>query len=113
MPFINVKTNVSLSDAAESTVKTQLGHAIAALPGKSEAWLMVELEGDRSLWFAGTGEPAAMVSVAVYGGAPEDAYDTLTGRICDILNAALGVEPDRIYVCYTETPAWGWNGSNF
>ena len=113
MPFINVKTNAAISDTAEISIKAQLGQAVTALPGKSEKWLMVGFEPECRLWFQGTDEPAALVEVSVYGGAPDDAYSALTGRICDILNGALGVEAGRIYVKYAETPNWGWNGSNF
>ena len=41
MPFINVKTNIPVSENAQEALKTRLGQAIEAIPGKSEAWLMV------------------------------------------------------------------------
>ena len=44
MPFINVKANIPISDSAEQPWKRQLGQAIEALPGKTEAWLMVNFE---------------------------------------------------------------------
>lgn len=28
-------------------------------------------------------------------------------------NKQLSIDPSRIYVKYSETPNWGWNGSNF
>ena len=39
MPFININTNVSVSKAQETAVKTRLGKAIELIPGKSESWL--------------------------------------------------------------------------
>ena len=60
MPFINVKTNTAVSDTAEQAMKRQLGQAIEALPGKSEAWLMVNFEPEARLWFAGSDDAAAM-----------------------------------------------------
>lgn len=113
MPFIQVKTNAAISQSSEETIKTLFGQAIAALPGKTEQWLMVGFEPEYRLWFQGSDEPAAMVEVAVYGGAAPDRYDELTGRICDILAGELALDPARIYVKYAETPDWGWNGSNF
>lgn len=44
MPFINVKTNIPVSENAQEALKTRLGQAIEAIPGKSEAWLMVGVE---------------------------------------------------------------------
>lgn len=113
MPYIHIKTNVSMDEQTQVLLKTQLGQAITALPGKSEAWLMVELTAEAAIWFQGTDEPAAMADVALYGSAQDDAYDSLTARICDIVNNALEIPQDRIYTKYTETPVWGWNGSNF
>lgn len=113
MPYIHVQTNMPVSQADGELLKKALGQAIEALPGKSERWLMVRVEPECTLWLAGTDEPAAMVNVSVYGGAPAEAYEVLTARICELLDAVLMVEASRVYVCYTETPNWGWNGSNF
>ena len=113
MPFINVKTNVSTTHEAEINIKSALGQAITAIPGKSEGWLMVSIEPDYRLWFKGTNEPAAMVQVSLYGGASHNAKTTLTSHITGILTDELGISSDRVYVMYTETESWGWNGSNF
>ena len=40
MPFIEVKTTEDLS-AVAAELKSALGDAITAIPGKSESWLMV------------------------------------------------------------------------
>ncbi len=113
MPFINVKTNVSTTHEAEINIKSALGQAITAIPGKSEGWLMVGIEPDYRLWFKGTNEPAAIVQVSLYGGASHNAKTTLTSHITGILTDELGISSDRVYVMYTETESWGWNGSNF
>ena len=113
MPFINVKTNVSVSNEQKTSIKSALGRAITAIPGKSEGWLMVGIEPDYRLWFKGTNEPAAMVQVSLYGGASHNAKTTLTSHITGILTDELGISSDRVYVMYTETESWGWNGSNF
>ena len=113
MPFINVKTNTAVSQDKKQSIKSALGTAISAIPGKTENWLMVGIEPEYDLWFKGTDAPAAMVEVSVFGSASASNYNALTGKITDILNTDLGISPDRIYVKYFETPNWGWNGSNF
>ena len=77
MPFINVKTNIPVSENAQEALKTRLGQANEAIPGKSEAWLMVGVEPECALWFQGTDAPAALVEVSVYGGAEPDAQSLL------------------------------------
>ena len=113
MPFINVKTNQPVSEAQAENIKSQLGQAITAIPGKSEGWLMVCLEGEKALYFKGTAAPAAMVAVSIYGAASSNALNTLTSHITGILTDSLGIPSDRIYVSYASTDQWGWNGSNF
>ena len=67
MPFIHVQTNTAITDEQAKNIKTHLGLAITAVPGKTENWLMVETEGDKQLFFQGTDAPAAMVEVQLYG----------------------------------------------
>lgn len=113
MPYIHIRTNIVISEDAQELLKSRLGQAIEAIPGKSEAWLMVGIDPERTLWFQGTDAPAALVDVSLYGGADADAYEAMTARICELLDGALDIPPARIYVKYTETPHWGWNGGNF
>lgn len=113
MPFINIKTNAEVSEEKAKKIKTHLGLAITAIPGKSEEWLMVGIEDNYKLFFKGTEEPAAMVEVSLYGNASSNALGVLTSNITGILLDILGISTDRIYVSYMSTENWGWNSSNF
>ena len=104
MPFIHMMTNVPVSEAAEKAMKEAFGKAISIIPGKSEQWLMADIEGEHRLYLAGSGEPAAMVEVT---------YNKLTGAVTETVVKNLGIDPARVYVKYAETPYWGWNGENF
>lgn len=114
MPFIDVKTSVPASCEKCEAVKSALGKAISVIPGKSEGWLMVEIEPDKKIWFRGDDSaPSAMVEVSVYGTLSDTAADRMTSEVTKILNGELGISPDRIYVKYSEHDKWGWNGGNF
>ncbi len=114
MPFINSKISTSLSDVQEKEIKTRLGQAITAIPGKSESWLMVGFEPEYKLYFRGDdSQPMAMVEVSVYGNENPSAFSKLTGLICDIFKDVLGIAPDHVYVKYDAVSNWGWNGGNF
>ena len=76
MPFIHVQTNTAITDEQAKNIKTHLGLAITAVPGKTENWLMVETEGDKQLFFQGTDAPAAMVEVQLYGKASSNALNS-------------------------------------
>ena len=113
MPFINTKYSADITPAQETEIKSALAEAIK-LVGKSESWLMLGFEPNTSLYFRGEkSEKIAFVEVSLYGGALASAYDKLTVEITRILNAALGVPADKVYVKYSPTDDWGWNGHNF
>lgn len=113
MPYIDLKTNVAVSEEKKTALKSALGQAITLLPGKSEQWLMVGIQPAYDLWFQGSDAPAAMIHVEVLGGADPAAYEKMSGALCRICAEELGLPQNRVYVCYSETENWGWNGSNF
>ena len=113
MPFIHMMTNVSVSETAEKAMKEAFGKSISIIPGKSEQWLMADIEGGHRLYLAGSGESAAMVEVSLYGSADGAVYNRLSGPTTKPVAAALGIGPARVYVKYAEHAYWGWKGENF
>ncbi|MBE5860816.1 MAG: hypothetical protein E7301_11950 [Butyrivibrio sp.] len=114
MPFISTKTNVTVSKEKETLIKERLGEAISIIPGKSENWLMLAIEGGVPMYFRGDdSQPTAFIEVKIYGGASSDTYAKVTKELTGIYGDILGIAPDHIYICYFGTEDWGWNGSNF
>lgn len=114
MPFINSKVSIKMTGAQKEAVKTRMGKAIAAIPGKSEGWLMAGFDDDYSLYFKGNQDaPTAFIEVKIYGSASDEDYNRLTGLLSKIFEEELGISRERIYVSYQEIQNWGWNGSNF
>ena len=113
MPFIDSKVTVKVSDEKKEEIKTELGKLITTL-NKSERYLMVGIEDSYDLWFGGKKlEKGAYVSVSLFGEAPKESYDKLTGQICDLLSEKLDIPGDAVYVTYHPLYDWGWNGRNF
>ena len=114
MPFITIRTNVTISEDIRSNLQTALGKAITDIPGKSERWLMTELAGDCTLSFQGDSKkPIAFVGVSIYGHVKPESCSRLTADICKILESELSIPGENVYVRYLETDKWGWNGENF
>ena len=114
MPYIDLKTTAGITKEKEIDLKAAFGEAIALIPGKSERWLMVKLEGECKMFLAGdSAQDIAMVEIDIFGRASDDAYNALTDRVCTILNEELSIKKDKIYVKYREVDHWGWNGENF
>ena len=114
MPFIETKTNVTVTKEAETKIKEALGKAISIIPGKSESWLMVAIEGDVPMYFRGDDSaPIAFVDVKTFGSASSDAYNRMTAELTKVYGDILGVSADHMYIRYYGSSDWGWNGSNF
>ena len=114
MPFINTKTNVSIPQDKELSIKQQLGQAITLIRGKSESWLMVNFEENSHLYFAGDGNtPCAFVEIKIYGSASPQEYDALTEKITEIISVELNITKNRIYTKDEEIVYCGYNGHNF
>lgn len=114
MPYINTKTTANISKDQELALKEAFGKAIELIPGKSEAWLMLEFSDNCRMAFKGTQSPdIAMLEVAILGKAKRADYDNLTEQLCNDVNAILGVPTDRIYIKYSEHDCWGFDRINF
>ncbi len=114
MPFIDSKVSVKITEEQEKELKTRLGQAISLIPGKNENWLMTGFEDDYHLYFRGdNGEPIAYIEVRLFGGPNKVAFQKMTEEITKIYGEVLGIAPDHMYIKYSATPDWGWNGGNF
>ena len=114
MPFIELLTNVKVETQSEQTLTHAFGKAIEKVPGKSEQWLMVHIEGGASLYFAGKDSPCALLTVKLYGNVPDDGVcDSLSEELTELAAHELAIAPDRIYIEYETTRQWAWRGKHF
>ncbi len=114
MPFIELNTNRKIELTIKDEIKTELGKLIEILPGKSENWLMVNINDEVSLYFKGTNDDSIMIKFLVYGNEiPSTILNKFTCEVTSYLSEKLNINSSRIYVSYFFTTNWGWNGSNF
>jgi phenylpyruvate tautomerase PptA (4-oxalocrotonate tautomerase family) len=114
MPYIRTTVSNEISDTARENLKAKLGQAIALIPGKTEAWLMLAFEDNMKMYFKGEcKEEYAYIEVSLFGSTSDAAYDRLTAAISEIINEELGIDRANIYIKYEEAGHWGWNGNNF
>ena len=114
MPFIETKTNVTVTPDKEEALMNRLGQAISLIPEKSESWLMLAIEGDTHMYFRGDdSQPIAFVEVKFYGNSDPDAFSRMTAELTTIYGDVLGVAPHQMYIRYFGSSDWGWNGYNF
>lgn len=110
MPFINVKTSAKLSDEQIGQIVKDMGQAITAFPGKTEAYLMVNVEPDCKLYFKGNNDgKTAFVDVAIFGNSSKEYCGLFTEKVCDVLEKTAGVPSDRCYVKFEFNTMWGYD----
>lgn len=113
MPFIDLRTTVPAAPEQREALKAAFGQAITALH-KTETYLMVQIADSCQLWMAGKPlEKGAYLSVSLFGSAAPADCQAMTRRLCDILEAQLGIPGRAVYVTYHPVSDWGWNGENF
>ncbi|MBQ4604349.1 MAG: hypothetical protein IJB16_07075 [Clostridia bacterium] len=114
MPYIRTTVSKPLTDKNKENLKSKLGQAIALIPGKTEAWLMLAFEDNIDMYFKGDcSEEYAYLEVSLFGSTSDAAYERLTVALSEIINEELGIDRANIYIKYEETSHWGWNGTNF
>ncbi len=113
MPYINIKTNKRVTLFGEASLITKLGHRIELFPGKSERWLMVNIDDECRMAFAGTKDGCAMIEVKLFGVPDVRACDKFTEAVTKDVAGLLSISPDRIYVKYEGCTLWGAGGTHF
>ena len=114
MPYIDIKTNISVTKEKTDILKAELADVLASsFPGKTENWLMLTFTGDCNMYFAGNDSPCMMVDIAIFGKQSDASYDKMTSAVCDLMKKECSLAADRVYVKYTEYDRWGWNNMNF
>jgi len=113
VPMIKLETTVSLPTEKRDVLKAELGKAISIM-GKPESYLMINLVDNQDLYFGGNKlDKGAYVEIKVLGSVDAGKSNSMTAKVCEILESVLGIPGDAVYVSYFGTANWGWNGSNF
>ncbi len=114
MPYLSIQTNKSLPADACATLLAKASRAVAESLGKPEQYVMVALQGDTPMLFAGGDTPTAYLELKSIG-LPESRTAALSRTLCDLMQAELGISQDRVYIEFADAPRsmWGWNGATF
>ena len=111
MPYLKLQTNQKVDD---SELISKLSAKVAKELGKSESYVMIALQPEVELSFAGINKPAAFIQLKSIG-LKETMTEELSKMLCNFTENELGVPKNRVYIEFTDAPAkmWGWNGGTF
>src|SRR5210317_10710 len=114
MPFLKIQTNLSLDQDKQTALLSQSSQLIAEILGKPEKYVAVSLEYNPAMMFSGNTQPLAYLELKSIG-LPGNATSSYSQSLCDLVNAELGIEKDRIYIEFANADRnmWGWNSATF
>ncbi len=113
MPFIDARFSTPVNEVQEENIKNRLGEAITLI-GKSEAYLMVQIQSDCKLYFKGNkDDESAFIEVKLLGKSTKANYEKLTAALCEIVSEELSIPTNRIYVKFEECEYWGFDSIIF
>ena len=114
MPFLRILTNRTLPDPEAKALATKASTLVSEQLGKPEDYVMISVENNAAMQFAGSDEPLAYLELKSIG-LPENTTAEISSHLCDLVSSETGIESARIYIEFTDAPRnmWGWNRSTF
>ena len=114
MPYLKIQTNLPLGKKAERAILKNASALVAELLAKPESFVMIALQPDTPMLFAGSDEPVAFLELKAVN-LPARKTKDLSQALCQLIEGHLGVPRDRVYVKFIDVKGamWGWKGDTF
>ncbi len=114
MPYLSIQTNTDITVETRDTLLQQASQLVAQQLGKPESYVMVAIQPNSSMLFAGSDAPLAYLELKSIG-LPEAKTADISASLCDLMQTHLGISRERIYIEFADAPRkmWGWNGGTF
>ena len=106
MPFLEVSSNLVLTDAEKMNGLQTLSTAAAELLDKPETVVMTAWHTAR-MTFGGSESNTLHLAVSAVR-MPDDATTRLTPELTDRIHLATGVAPERIFITFADVPPTHW-----
>ncbi len=114
MPYLKLNTNATITSEQSSQLLGHLSKAMAQETGKPERYVLVEINENKAMIFAGSNDLLAYLECKSIGLSTGQAK-SISAVVSNILKESLLISGDRIYIEFSNCPGefWGWNGSTF
>lgn len=113
MPVLSINTNIKI-DKDMSQALGELSQLCARFLDKPEQYVMVQINDEQNLIFAGSSDAAASCSLTSLGLTDEHTRE-YSEAICSYLDDHLNIPANRIYIEFKspERRFFGWNKGTF
>ena len=114
MPYLRIQTNRNIDSEPGHRLMQRASRLVSEKLGKPERYVMVALQAPVPMLFAASDEPLAYAELKSIG-LPVDATKELSAAVCGLLQDALEIPKERVYIEFSDAPRrmWGWNGATF
>ena len=112
MPLLEISTNTKVDNSQH--IAEQASRLTADMLGKPESYVMVKIQTEQTLIFAGNNEPAAHIKLKSLG-LPESNTADFSEKLCFFVSSKFNINSNRIYIEFAspERHMWGWDGKTF
>ena len=112
MPLLQITTNISIENSSVFTKNAS--RIIADMLGKPESYVMVMVNADASLVFAGSEDDCAHLKLKSLG-LDESKTTDYSAQLCNFIQNTLDIPAARIYIEFSspERHMWGWDSKTF
>lgn len=114
MPYLKLNTNAEISAQQSVELLGELSKLMAKETSKPEQYVLVEMNENKAMLFAGNNDPLAYLECKSIGLSKSQAK-SISAAVGKLLKDRLKINGDRIYIEFSNCPGefWGWNGSTF
>ena len=114
MPYLKIQINIPLTRKAEKNILQAASSLVARDLGKPEEFVMIAVQPNTPMIFAGSDDPVAFLEMRSIGLLPAKAK-ILSKSLCQMIEQHLGIPKQRIYTKFMNVKRgmWGWKGSMF
>jgi phenylpyruvate tautomerase PptA (4-oxalocrotonate tautomerase family) len=111
MPYLKIQTNLPHLKQTGRGLLKEASALVARELEKPEAYVMVALEDNTPMVFAGSDDPAAFLELRAIG-LPKNKHGQLCKVLGELVSRHLGVPSERIFINFADIPPgnWGWKG---
>jgi phenylpyruvate tautomerase len=114
MPYLQIQTNLPMTKRSKQSILHAASQLVAEELGKPQEFVMVALQPNVDMVFAGSDEPVAFLELKSVG-LPGRQTRRLSSELCSLIQQHLGISPERTYVKFIDVRhgMWGWKGDTF
>ena len=114
MPYLKITTSKNIDAGQKHNLLKTASRMVASELGKPEQYMMVSVESQVQMLFAGTEETCAFLELRGID-LPESKTGKLSQLLCGLVESQTGIRKDRVYITFADIKPnmWGWNAETF